>query len=415
MGMRQTQFALVALAAIGGIVMTASTARGQCQYEVTIIQAPECPPLGHPPTIGVSLNEHGHVVGYYYSCGIPSDLPFLWTPEDGFQPLPMPPGAIEATASDINDAGVICGGMQVADGYRGWVSGGGEWTILEPCPGGLWSGASAINNAGQVVGFRSIGNGVYPQNGFLWSASGGFIDFGLIEGDSNSAVDLNDAAQVAGSKGVSAVSDEAFLWETGEVVLMGPVPGGLTSSAGAINNRSQIVGAGRIELKVRGGIVARAFLWEDDTVTMLGVLSGYDGSTARGLNDVTQVVGQLNSSANPNDHRAFLWQAGDMHDLNDLALLDRGQTIARAFAIGNSGRIVADGHDAAGDVVTFLLTPIGRPAGDITGDCSVDHEDLHYLLSDWGSSESLADVNHDGTVNVLDLLIVLADWTAVGS
>ena len=91
------------------VAAAASTACGQCQYEVTIIQAPECPPLGYPPTIGLSLNEHGHVVGYYFSCGIPADRPFLWTPEDGFQPLPMPDGAIEATASDINDEGVICG------------------------------------------------------------------------------------------------------------------------------------------------------------------------------------------------------------------------------------------------------------------------------------------------------------------
>ena len=48
----------------------ARPAQAQCQYEVTIIQAPDCPwPFPPAPTIGTGINDLGHVVGYYNHCG----------------------------------------------------------------------------------------------------------------------------------------------------------------------------------------------------------------------------------------------------------------------------------------------------------------------------------------------------------
>jgi len=403
------RFGPVAALVVG--LATAAGCPGQCQYEVTIIQAEECPPYGYPPTTGLSLNESGHVVGYYKYCVIGPDVPFLWTAETGMIDLPLPPDSNEAWAEDINDAGHITGSMTIADvGYRGFIYDNGEYTVLPPVvPDSGWSSASAINNRAQVVGYRSITEEVNPYNAYIWSAEDGFTDLGVMDGPFSCATDVLDNGVVVGWTGTVSVG-QVFLWEDGDAILLGPVPGGFSSAAGGINRRRQIAGAGRVEVRRGGASIWKSFLWEDGTWTILSMLPGYDGATARGLNDVPQIVGQSNTTENPNDHRALLWQQGEVYDLNELAAIDPGFTIQRAFDINNAGRIVADGHDPVNNVITFVLTPINRPAGDVDGDCDVDVSDLLFLLSEWGKTNSPADINSDGIVNVFDLLALLGDW-----
>ena len=80
-----------------------SGVRGQCQYEVTIIQALGC--NDPPPTIGTAINEHGHIAGYYYQCASGDFEAFVWTPKSGLTTLPRPPGVFSSLASDISDGG----------------------------------------------------------------------------------------------------------------------------------------------------------------------------------------------------------------------------------------------------------------------------------------------------------------------
>jgi hypothetical protein len=47
---------------------------------------------------------------------------------------------------------------------------------------------------------------------------------------------------------------------------------------------------------------------------------------------------------------------------------------------------------------------------DVTGDGTVDVLDLLYVLAQWGMSGVPSDINGDGVVNVLDMLEVLAAW-----
>ena len=54
-------------------------------------------------------------------------------------------------------------------------------------------------------------------------------------------------------------------------------------------------------------------------------------------------------------------------------------------------------------------TPV---VGDINGDGTVNIVDLSILLSNWGTSDAAADLNHDGTVNIIDLSILLSHWGA---
>ncbi len=52
------------------------------------------------------------------------------------------------------------------------------------------------------------------------------------------------------------------------------------------------------------------------------------------------------------------------------------------------------------------------PIGDIDGDGVVGILDLLMLLSNWGPCKGAcpADLNGDGSVGILDLLVLLANW-----
>jgi len=394
------------------LAVLAPGAAGQCQYEVMIIQAEECPPYGYPPTTGAGLNETGDVVGYYKYCVIGPYVPFLWTAETGMIDLPLPPGSYEARASDINDAGVIVGSMTHNDlGFRGFVYEDGEYAVLSPViPDAGWSGASAINNDGTVVGYRSIAEDVNPYNAFIWSAEEGFTDLGVMEGPYSSAFDVSDAGAVVGWTGSVSPGDEGFVWKNGDVVILGPIPGGVSSTARAVNAREQVVGSGAFEVGKGRALSAEAFIWERGMWTMMGQVPGYDYSTGHDINDVGQAVGRAGRLDDPGDRVAFLWQHGSLQNLNDLALLEAGFTIERTFAINNAGQIVADGQTPTNSTITFLLTPIDPPRGDVDLDCNVNITDLLFLLGEWGRTDSPADINDDGIVNVPDLLILLGDW-----
>jgi hypothetical protein len=53
-----------------------------------------------------------------------------------------------------------------------------------------------------------------------------------------------------------------------------------------------------------------------------------------------------------------------------------------------------------------------RLLGDVNGDGDVNVLDLLMLLARWGSSEPEGDVNNDGVVTVIDVLLVLSNWGA---
>jgi dockerin type I repeat protein len=53
--------------------------------------------------------------------------------------------------------------------------------------------------------------------------------------------------------------------------------------------------------------------------------------------------------------------------------------------------------------------------GDLNNDGTVNIYDLSILLADWGTTNPVADLNHDGTVNIFDLSILLSHWGQTGT
>ena len=388
-----------------GLFLAGSAASGQCQYEVTVIQAPPCAIFGFQPTRGRGTNALGHVVGFHCRCLIDIlDIAFLWTPESGLVDLAIPFGFTDARAFDTNDFGQIVGELEKGNVGHAALWQDGEVIELGTLPGGNFSWASAINNSGQIVG--SAGNNVTGvRRPFLWQ-DGVMMDLNLPLGPRGSANDINDAGAIVGQ-----MASHAFMLRDGIVTDLGVVPGGLSGIATAINNNGQVVGHGIVELG-DGSRVARSFIWDDGEMTDLGTLPTLAFTRAFGINDQRQVVGW---SRNPigNMVRPLLWQHGVIRDLRELIRPDPDVRLSQATAISNAGHIVSIGTFQS-DPAAFLLTPIDPPLGDIDIDCTVGLADLEILLNSWGQCPDcvncLADLDGDCAVAVPDLLTLLANW-----
>lgn len=194
------------------------------------------------------------------------------------------------------------------------------------------SSATAVNDAGQVVGWSDG-----PDNGY--------IAFVVTPAD----VDADGSPEWF----VDANSDGA----NDRMVSLGTL-GGTNSWARAINADGLIVG----EADTADG-TTQAFIWRPSTGTMesLGTLGGADSSAAA-INNHGQVVGwSLDAQGNM---RAFVWQDGVMSDLNELLPSGFKVWLAEARGINGAGQIVGWGTVGTADAqirMAVLLEPGAAP------------------------------------------------------
>ncbi len=189
--------------------------------------------------------------------------------------------------------------------------------------GGSLSAANGINDAGQVVGYSRTAS--HTEHAFLWD-DGEMIDLGTLPGPSYSeARSINNAGQVVGFSGSDDGS--AFIWDSSGGMRYLDGIGDTESEARDINNSGQVV----------GWTSSSAFLWDSTSgVTDLG------SGSALGINDAGQVVGNSYS-------HAFLWEDGEMLDLGTL-----GGNVSVAYAINDFGQVVGYADLASWDEHAFL-------------------------------------------------------------
>jgi len=92
--------------------------------------------------------------------------------------------------------------------------------------GGDTSGATVVNDEGQVVGESATTGDHYPH-AFFWTQKGGMVDLGTLGGTTSRATDVNDEGQVVGESATTGDRySHAFLWtQKGGMVDLG-TPGG---------------------------------------------------------------------------------------------------------------------------------------------------------------------------------------------
>jgi probable HAF family extracellular repeat protein len=344
------------LVTISELVSTERTLAQTTAYTVF-----ELPAAGQVPS---RLNNLGDLVGRGGNSVPGQSRATTWS-HGTLQPklLGVLPGGDYSSASSINDAGQVAGASNTGNSIVPfiWKPTGG----LQRIPllrGDKCGQAFGINKYGHVVGYSSGPNGA---RAFLWVPGTGVRNLGSLPGGSYSrACEVNDSDQVVGTS-ASPAGERAVLWtKAGGVRDLGTLPGDSSSQAAAINNGGDVVGYS----KGPGGL--RAFLWTAaNGMQDLGVLPGGNSSRALDLNDLGYVVG---SSTSASGNHAFIWtkQAG-MTDLNSAASTALSVVFIEADAINYTGEILVMGsvtHESNGSGETgplcapaprssFLLTP----------------------------------------------------------
>jgi probable HAF family extracellular repeat protein len=153
--------------------------------------------------------------------------------------------------------------------------------------------------------------------------------------------------------------------------------GGTFEGANTMNDAGTGIGGGTLA----GDQVFHAFIWEHGVMTDLGTVGGNDCSNAFGINAKDQVVGDAfpcNVNAIPHP---FLWEKGDIIDLNVFVPAGSDLTLVGAEEINDHGEIFGIGTLSNGDARAFLLIPVGD--GDPEG-ISATPENLAALAAKTG-------------------------------
>lgn len=244
---------------------------------------------GGTDTYAYGINSSGTTVGISYVNGQAHGE--MW---NGTTSTDLGAGMV---ATGINDPGAVIGG----NGHA-FLLVNGVYRDLGTLPGGNWSTAYGINNAGTVVGTGNLGNGMF--RGFIWTAATGMVELGTFGGNNSYANGINSSGEVVGEASLANGYDDAFL------------------AVGAV-------------------------------MTDLGTLGG-GNSYAYGINDSGTVVGY--SSLADGDSHAFIYINGVMLDLNSLIPSGSGWDLLEAYGINSAGEIVGEGT-FDGQSHAFVLNP----------------------------------------------------------
>jgi probable HAF family extracellular repeat protein len=227
--------------------------------------------------------------------------------------------------------------------------------------GGPDASAYAMNERGQIVGQSYINDIPNPASGiptidpFLWE-DGSMIDLGSLGGTIGLAGDINNRGQVIGNSNLPGdATQHGFLWDHGKLKDVGSL-GGNWSAANALNEAGHIAGQ-----SVAANGEYHAFFWQAGVITDLGPLPGFGDTScigAFGINSHDQVVGQAvqNFCAGPGAH-AFLWENGDMVDLNQFVPPGSNLALTDVEKINDSGEVFGGAVLDSGESRAFLMIP----------------------------------------------------------
>jgi probable HAF family extracellular repeat protein len=220
------------------------------------VQGPESLTLGGVNNVGSAIDDANDVVGAGVPNGSGKVQAFLWQPGGNTTWLGTLGGAASA-ASGVNLSREVVGTSFTAAGLQHaffWTSASGMEDLTPNLTSAGGATATAINTAGQVVGYY-YPNGANNVVGFSWTQAGGLQSFGA---PGTLAFGINDAGTIVGEEETGEGYRHAFSkTQTGGLVDLGTL-GGKMSAAYAINNKGWIVGTSTTN---DGTGILHGFLW----------------------------------------------------------------------------------------------------------------------------------------------------------
>jgi probable HAF family extracellular repeat protein len=234
-------------------------------------------------------------------------------------------------------------------------------TDLVTLPGGSYTVATAMNDAGQVVGYGNTADG--ETHAFLWDARYGMRDLGTLGGTISQAFRIDNTGHVGGHSTDANDDDQQFIYfdannngqvDPGEMqvgTLSGPtipdVSGCFDSQiaysvvATDVNDSGYVVGSYCPQYGC--GAQTHAFLVSDCVVYDLGTFGW--GTSAVAINNFDQVVGNGCTLAfgSCGVRKSFLYSDGTFIDLATLIPGDSGLGTTIVSDINNHGQIAGYG------------------------------------------------------------------------
>jgi probable HAF family extracellular repeat protein len=245
----------------------------------------------------VGINNRGDVATTLYGASYRGAAVWSSGRWQYLKPL-LPDMYFYSAAFAINDNGAVAGAghVMIGDDGSAFIYRDGHIEFTGTLSGGAWTEPTAISNTGYVAGFGStyVRDGPYDTHHAFLYKDGILQDLGSLGGYHSAATAINNAGEVVGwsERSTDDATRHPFLFVHGNMIDLGALfgPSGEGHAYG-INNSGTVVGDSQLALD---SFATHAFIYErnrmTDLNTMVDAANGWELVSARAINDKGEIL-----------------------------------------------------------------------------------------------------------------------------